>query len=355
MNRRQALALAITSTLGAGATLANAEAPTDQYATAGQWQQPSPINIIIPATCTRQYKSLAGFKFEYQLAAATLDFLSTHYKDRQVPVWEKKFNAVSFQKRIPLITHFVLQSVDKYTDVYPVDPVWIMAQIMTESFFCEWAVSSSLAVGICQFITPTARKYNLLCATDNPAHLKPPYKKTELAGAEKKFLATREKLRFLRKQYSTLFNDPLTILEHILTGPPPKKIQGYARILAQAKQLQKQIITYRKNYQTYLHANILDKNIFDSRDLSAISAFDQRATIKHPIDAMVLMMAQHLRECHGNIIAATAGYNAGLGTTKIPYGEGKPYGRLPVIQETVDYVNKIFIRHHELVKRIKKA
>ncbi len=356
MNRRQAIAFAITSTLGAGAALANAKpAQKAGSKTVKKWQQQSPINIIIPSTCTQHYKGAAGIRFERQLVRATLDFLATHYKDKIVPVWRKKFSEISFQKRIPLITHYVLQSIQRHERIYPVDPIWIMAQIMTESFFCEWAVSTSLAVGICQFITPTARKYDLLCATDDPAHFRPPYQKTELAGEEKKFLATREELRQLRRQHHALFSNPLQILEQLLVEKQKKKTQDYTQALIQAKQLQKQIVTCRKNYQTYLQANITDKNIFTINGLSKVAAFDQRATLKQPIDAMVLMMARHLRECHGNIIAATAGYNAGLSTTKVTYGEEQPYGRLPVIQETVDYVNKIFIRHHELVKRVTKA
>ena len=65
------------------------------------------------------------------------------------------------------------------------------------------------------------------------------------------------------------------------------------------------------------------------------------------------MMAENLRSRSGNILAATAGYNAGLGNTDYAKaGIYEPYGRIPNFAETVDYVSKILVNHHEIARRM---
>ena len=132
-------------------------------------QASSPINVILP----RDYvppsdEQKQGYSFK--LARATLDFLEEHYGDGRLPIWHRPFRSIDMEKRIVNVVYWVMQGVQKYQKIYPVDPAWIVAQILHESYFCEFAVSKALAVGICQFIRPTAHEYKMLCGGDLPDH-----------------------------------------------------------------------------------------------------------------------------------------------------------------------------------------
>lgn len=349
VTRRQALGkFGLTGVLAAlpAATLYGSEAQ------ASLPPKPGRINVVVPPT----YKPLRGRgeqSHTKRLTKATLRFIQSAYGGRPMPVWNKRPEDVDLEVRIRNIALWVVRAVDEHSGLYPVDPAWIMAQIMAESFFYEFAVSPAFAVGICQFIPSTARRYGMIVAGDKPEHTSEPYVRPELAGAHERYQEARRKRRNLLRQNRGLEDaDTLSsLLADVLEGKSVEKAQDHLDAMQQAQAFDFDLSRARKDYAEFLQANFEGRSIFNRRDLGILARFDQRVTYRRPTSAMVKMMAQSLKARSGNIIAAAAAYNAGLGRTT-DTGCYKPYGRLPAISETVKYVSRIFINHHEIVSRI---
>lgn len=293
--------------------------------------------------------------FAHSLAAAVLGFLQDNYPSGNLPVWKEPLNRIDLHSRLPEIARHVVQSAARHLSIYPVDPCWIMAQMMAESFFYEFAVSSALAVGPCQFIAPTAQGYGLICAD---AHILPPgsVRRPDLEPEFTKAATLREQVRTLRRNNSELFNSPAKLLRSVLqTNASGQTAPEAATLLATLQRLdilQGQYNTARDNARTFLTENFRNRSIFNPTDIAFFEQFDQRVLYGPSINAMVRMMAENLRARGGNILAATAGYNAGLGNTTYPAGVYAAYGRIPNFNETVDYVSKIVINHHEIQRRL---
>ena len=181
--------------LGSGLILSLANATPLE---AREIQKLTPINVIIP----RDYQPPSGEAskvYSKKLVAATVGFLEDHYPNK-VPVWNKPFATVDFEKRLTSIVYWLIVGVNKHKNIYPVDPVWAIAQMMKESYFYEFAVSTALAVGICQFIQPTALSYDMLCAGISPNHRQSPYRRTDLAGKAAEYYRIRDERRRYRRQ-----------------------------------------------------------------------------------------------------------------------------------------------------------
>ena len=310
------------------------------------------VGVVIP----QSYKPLSGGseqKHVARLSRATLGFLKRAYGGRRMPIWNKKPEQVNMEIRVRNIALWVVRAVDANQDLYPVDPAWILGQIMAESFFYEFAVSPAFAVGICQFIPSTARKYGMLVAGDKEEHSFAPYKRTDLADAHQRYLDARTERARLRRSHPVLENpdDLKELLRDAAAGKRHEEIEALLEAEDEIEQTQQAIRQARKDYATYLQANFEDRNIFVRADIRFLKTLDERVSYKAPTNSMVKMMAESLRARHGNIMAATGAYNAGLGRTR-ETGVYRPYGRLPAIPETVRYVSRIFINHHEIVRRL---
>ena len=313
-----------------------------------------PINVIIPKAYKPPVEREATL-YQRRLVRATLEVLETHYSETPVPVWDKPFGQIDFEKRLNNIAYWLMVAIKKHMNIYPVEPAWIFAQIMKESFFYEFAVSSALAVGICQFIRPTGQSYGLLCGGTEPEHHKAPYKKPELAKSADQYYQTRSVARRYRRNNKPAKRFSLEeALRTIAYG------SGKADRVAAQKQLDylEKLQEYdlirkeaRDNYRTYLRENVSGRNIFNPQDLEFIVKFDERFTYKKPVMAMVQMMAEGLRSRNGNILAATIGYNAGISSTA-GGGRYKRYGRIPAIDQSVDYLSHILINHYDIMQRL---
>jgi predicted transcriptional regulator len=314
----------------------------------------TPVNIIIP----REFDPLKRFSesdYQFRLTHATLSALEENFSDRVMPVWGKYFNEVNLEKRITNIIFWIRDAIEANRKIYPVDPVWILAQIMKESYFNEFAVSRSLAVGVCQFILRTAKAHDMLCAGERQEHFSYPYQMPELAGKAREYYQIRDARRKYRGNKRPLKQFTLEeTLQIIYSGKKDnyrKEAGEYLSYLDKLKDYEKQMRQVQENYRTYLLANVEGKDIFNGRDLQFILSFDERFTYKKPILAMVEMMARGLRARNGNILAATIGYNAGLNST-IDDGMYKPYGKIPAIEETTTYLSHVLINHYEISRRI---
>ncbi len=311
----------------------------------------SPINIII----SKDYAPSLGAPDQYRLIRATLNFLEENYRVGNLPIWRRKFKEINLEKRLVRIVDWIARGIQKHKDIYPVDPVWIVAQMMLESFFYEFTISSALAVGVCQFIQPTAHEFGLLCAGDLPEHSKTPYLLPEYANEVSGYYKLKKEKRKYRKEHRPAKLDLKECLEIIAKNECDKNMEQARRILNYEKKLaefDKKRVESRKKYKEYLLANLKNKNVLD--DASFLEQLDERLTYRKSIPAMVKMIAKNLRARNGNILAAAAGYQAGLSRTR-DEGFYKAYGKIPNIQSTVDYLSHIIIVHKEITKRIDKS
>ncbi len=315
--------------------------------------QDSPINIILPKDYTPPSDStINGYSFK--LTRATLDFLADNFSRNRLPFWKTTFAKVDFEKRISNIVHWIQLAVAENRKIYPVDPAWILAQIMHESYFHEFCVSKSLAVGICQFIQPTAREYNIMCAGDLPEHASNLYKKSQyITKLDIYYELRREKRKLVRKNKALEKIRLQEVMRDLELQKPGlrESAKAWNAYLMKKQDYDERIRRARDQYREFVMANIEGRDIFKQSDLKFLQGFDERVTYKKPIFAMVKMLTKSLRVRNGNIIAAAAGYNAGLSTT-IANGLYKPFGKIPSFDETVTYISRVLINHYEISRRI---
>ncbi len=315
----------------------------------------SEIRVIQTKDPSRVVGTVSAPGFAHALAQSVLTFVMENYPSGNLPVWKQPLSQVDLHARIPEICRHVVQGVIRNASIYPVDPCWIMGQMMAESFFYEFAVSSALAVGPCQFIAPTARGYGLICAD---AHSLPPgqARRMDLETEFERASRLREQMRNMRRDQSDLFNNPAKMLRTLLSrqvqGLPFAEAGDLSLALERMDLAQAQYTQARDNCRQYLAENFQGRSIFDPQDVAFFEKFEQRVLYSHSINAMIRMMAENMRSRSGNILAATAGYNAGLGNTDYQAGIYTAYGRIPNFAETVDYVSKILINHHEISRRM---
>ena len=243
----------------------------------------SPINIIMP----RDYRPAVHYRdgnYRARLTRAILDLLETHYGTQTLPVWQQRFGAIDLEKRVSNILYWMLIAVREYESVYPVDPAWAMAQIMKESYFYEFAVSRSLAVGICQFIQPTAESYGMLCAGTRPEHRGPAYAMNEHAGrAADYYELRRERNSYRRRARPAREYNVNELLEMVSDGASGAQREAARKQLAYLQKRDEYYQTelrYRDQFRDYLRANVRGRDIFNDRDLQFILGFDERFTYK---------------------------------------------------------------------------
>lgn len=308
-----------------------------------------PVNVFIPY----DYQPVVGDPMDYsqRLARATLDFIRQAFGSQNLPLWRKPMAAIALEPRVSNIARLVVEAVVANQVTYPVDPAWIMAQIMAESFFNEFAVSHSLAVGVAQFIPDTARGYGMLVAGDKPEHFAPPYARPELASRAKDYNDARAKLREMRQ---SRFEDEESInkyLEALLRGKPMAEADAFLAYREEKRRLNAEMVRAREDTITYLRANFEGHDIFSSEGLAFLLGFDQRVDPGFCVPAMVRYMTRQLKDLSGNILAATSAYNAGPGRVTDD-GCYAPYGRIPGNTETPTYVSRILVHHHEISIRL---
>jgi hypothetical protein len=311
----------------------------------------TPINFILPKGYAPPQPSEQQ-PFGNRLSRATLEFIQEHYRGKTLPVWGLKLEEIELEKRVTNIVYWVLRGAHEHRTIYPVDPVWIVAQIMAESFFHEFAISPAFAVGVCQFIPETAQGYGMrLHDPNNPLPIRNP----EAARSLAEHRTLREEIKKVRQEYRTFCADQggqfKVILAAMIEGRTFPDAEQHLGFLVAQEELESRIKQAQQAYIGFLRANFEGRSIFNKNDLAFLSAFDERVTYRRPVMFMVEMMAGALKARNGNILAAASAYNAGLSTTR-DSGLYEPYGRIPNISETSTYVSRIAVNHHQIVRRM---
>jgi len=342
IEKRRFLRSAIVSALIAGSSATDAKAKADEA------QVRSAVNVIIPT----DYVPALDAREQYRLISATLSFLEEHYNGKTLPVWGRRFEEIDFESRLISIVYWVAQGVQRFRDIYPLDPIWVVAQIMKESYFYEFAISRSLGVGICQFLRPTAHEYGMRCAGDVQEHGHPPYRLPELAVDIDKYYERIQEKRQYQKTHKPERLSLEECLQIIVAADCPKQRQRAQDIINynnEIKGLDERISESKERSRRFIESNVEGKDIF--RDTDFLAKFDERLSYEKSILSMIKMLSRLLRARNGNILAAAAGYQAGLSHTRdeLMY---QPYGKIPTIQSTVEYLSHIIVIHHELNQRL---
>jgi hypothetical protein len=294
-----------------------------------------------------------------RLERAVLDFLETNYSGMSLQFWEQPFEQIDFKKRLTNIIYWINKAVQHHESLFPVDPIWVVSQIKAESLFCEFALSPAMAAGLCQFMPYTARMgHQMIVAGDLPEHHLAPYKKHELANSLNNYNALiKERRTFIKANKKLKYFDLDKALAYLSSNKiASKQAQKQIAYLAELDAINQNISQAKQDYHDYIQTNITE---LGKRDLFAQSdffnGFDQRFTYQKPIFAMVKMLANALRVRNGNILAASAAYNAGLSKTWTKQPIYQRYGLIPAYEETSRYVSKVVANYEEISKRVRSS
>lgn len=294
-----------------------------------------------------------------KLERAVFDFMKTHYSGMSLQFWQQPFEQIDFENRFTNIIYWINKAVKHHESLYPVDPIWVISQIKAESLFCEFALSRSLAAGLCQFMPYTARAgHQMIVAGDLPEHHLAPYKKPELADSLKQYEALiKKRSHFIKTNKSAKSFSLEKALSYMAEGQDAKEeAQKQLDYMAELNTINDSIAAAKDNYVDYIETNITE---LGKRDLfghtTFFTQFDERFTYQKPIFAMVKMLANALRVRSGNILSASAAYNAGLSKTWTNQPIYTQYGLMPAYEETSLYVSKIIANYEEISERYHAA
>ncbi|MDO8656249.1 MAG: transglycosylase SLT domain-containing protein, partial [Nanoarchaeota archaeon] len=248
----------------------------------------------------------------------------------------KFLSEVDLEKRLRYGIHSLCEEIR--TQRAPLDPAWLVAMVFAESFFNEFAISPALAVGVSQFIAPTGRGYGLRCGETLGPLLAPD------AGQEKRYWELNGQRRALPIVQHFTLEQALQGLIESTTKQEKKKAQEQLAYLQQREGLRQEMQGAGSRFMNYLRANMQGRDIFNSGDRYFLVQLDDRLTPHTALPAMVRLMAENLRQCKGNILVATAAYNAGLQSTQ-DEGPYECYGRIPANRETTLYVSRILVNY----------
>jgi len=237
-----------------------------------------------------------------------------------------------------------------------VDPAWLIAQIFKESRFYEFAVSSSLAFGPCQFVMSTANHYGLGCAGNRAATVPESgiQEQAELVELVDRYEEAGRLLKDFRSGNSRFQNIRVSdVFERLAGGDPGLQTfaEEYLEFEKQEESLRLKVTEARTRYVESVLDRVRERDIFNPVDQRFLEEFDQRFTYRS-LTAMVAYMGEELAKFNGNVVAATAAYNAGRSAAMDRKHPFQRYGRIPGNEETSLYVSRIMNSFSEISRRM---
>ncbi len=268
---------------------------------------------------------------------------------------------------------YILESVERYAEIWPVDPMFTLAIIWQESRFGKVIVSPAGALGDAQFIESTGQRYGL--RTNEPYSWK--IGRQNLWKARDKWKASSEirgtllsKLERMIGQDST----PDKIRDDVrnFISSNSADIEKYFYLIAEAEVFERNLNAAHAEYTNYIDLaskqvpqrirEIEQRQAYEERVARAtkmqiktkeqkerekqilldqyLSEVDERLSVIMTIDAAVHHHADLLKKYNGDFRIAAAGYNASP-TALQNAGNNGTHG-IPFIGETVNYVNQVY-------------
>lgn len=243
---------------------------------------------------------------------------------------------------------------EEYKDIYPIDPLLVIALLKAETWgFDRHAVSWAAAAGLAQIIPETAKLYGIKAYS--PPYLQQAREDIRTAYSYKNmFLKELEKTDEV-ETYTIKKGDTLesiakklgVTIEELLEANPqisnPNKIwAGRKLIIPGEYDMLTNILEYKEKYLEYkkksvdafkkykeeISAMVKGKTDEELRDI------DERFIPEVAIDFCVKHLAELLNARDGDMREAVSAYNAGLGAVI-------RYKGIPAYDETVNYQNKV--------------
>lgn len=194
----------------------------------------------------------------------------------------------------------VLAATRAHKDVYPVDPLLVLALIKQESSYQSTVVSSMGAAGLMQFVPSTGRLMGL-----EPIYKPEMYKEGRGAHLRSARLLSQAEEAMKERQFETM----------------ERKLDGWETAQKEADQL-------LSSYQDEL------QSMAENREPDKRAEVDGRFSDRRAIQAGTRYLARMMARRDGDIREALAAYNAGPGMVRRVEG-------IPAIEETVHYQNRI--------------
>ncbi|MBN2317512.1 MAG: hypothetical protein JXR49_00450 [Acidobacteria bacterium] len=315
------------------------ELPNLQFLVPDDYRPPSPDDVT----------------YRRKLVRATLQYIEYFADGKNVAQWNEPFARIDFEKRLDRMVSVLTQALATVAK-YPVDPAWLLAQIFIESRFYEFAVSSSLAFGPCQFVMSTANHYGLGCA-GNRATTVPESgirEQTELIELVDRYEEAERLLRDFRRSGDRFRRIRVAdVFEQLVDGDPGVQTlaEEYLEFEKQEESLSLNVTEAKTRYVESVLDRVRGRDIFSPVDLRFLEAFDQRFTYRS-LEAMAAYMGEELAKFNGNVVAATAAYNAGRSAAMDRKHPFLRYGRIPGLEETSLYVSRIMNSFSEISQRM---
>ena len=291
--------------------------------------------------------------FARRLSRALQAHVRESYAANPLPVWNAPLSAIDLSPRLDAAGRLIVEAVRRQSG-YPVDPVWIASMIMVESFYNEFAVSRSLAVGMCQFMPATGASLGLRVIDPQGVSTLPGVTDAKKASALTRHDDLRKEVAQARRkvaEYGGMEELLRQALQAQASGKALPEAKALLRDMEVLERKSESLRSARNEAQAFMRMNLEGRSIFSGEDLDFLRQFDERTVPQACIPAMVELMSQNLAARSGSLLAATSAYNAGLSTTK-DSGAYEPYGRIPNISETASYVSRIAVHHHGILRHM---
>ena len=210
-------------------------------------------------------------------------------------------------------------SIEKYKNIYPLDPFLVLSIIKAESSFKKYEISSSGAAGPVQLMPFTAREMGMRVFS-------PYYYQVALdergisANYYKKADETMGKINF---KNSSEENEKLSAQVRLY-----KEIGSWHE--AQAKSL-------FQRYKEELLSKVINKTDEELMDI------DQRFIVPLAIDVCVKILANNAKKLNGDKREVASSYNAGLGAVINS-------GGIPFLKQTVVFQNRVIKFYREYIE-----
>lgn len=318
-----------------------------------QSEQPPKLQFLVPAGYRPPFPD--DVTYRRRLVRATLEYIEYFAEGDNIAQWNKPFNRIDFEKRLDRMVSVLTQALFTVAK-HPVDPAWLIAQIFKESRFYEFAVSSSLAFGPCQFVMSTANHYGLGCAGNRAATVPESgiREQAELVELVDRYEEAERLWKDFRRRGSRFQNVRVAdVFKRLVDGDPGvQTLAGeYLEYEKQEESLRLNVSEARTRYVESVLDKVRDRDIFNPVDLRFLETFDQRFTYRS-LTAMVTYMGEELAKFNGNVVAATASYNAGRSAAMDRKHPFLRYGRIPGYEETSLYVSRIMNSFSEISQRM---
>jgi hypothetical protein len=228
-------------------------------------------------------------------------------------------------------------------DIWPVDPILMLALLYNESRFKPTVISPAGAVGMAQLMPDTALELGL-------APVGRPDLWERLREVRRQERETRaQRIEAFRARHGIAQFSADAAIERAIAAGAVGVLREYVEISRPATDVE----AARQAYIAALAADFATHDFFTARGPEALARVDARTSYA-AVRQAATYVAQRLRETDGMTSSAVAAYNAGPEAVRVgnPRSVLHRYGDIPAYGETVTYVQRLMAVYSEIKQRV---